>query len=384
MARSFTTVVDITIKMRIAILRPIPQFSFSMDVYADGLIGGLKQIKPDWEIIEFAPVLSNPKGNPILRGIDKYYQRYWHYPQLLRQQLDIDLFHIVDHSDGHLLYWLKKLHQPTVITCHDLINLTQPDTFTGRSLVPLISMASWKFAVAGIQYADRSIAVSSHTAQDMTEYLNIPSSEISVIPNAVDAKFKTIPSEEIKAFRQHQGISDDDFCLLNVGSNNLRKNIDSILRAIAILKTQNLPIHFWKAGANFNADQQKFIVEHNLLNCVTYLGKPSPKELIQLYNAADVLVAPSLYEGFGLTILEAMSCRTPVITSNVTSLPEVAGEAAILIEPRDIQGIVTAVSRLYSEPLYRQSLIDKGLARVKQFTWSNTATQVAQVYQLVT
>lgn len=366
--------------MRIAILRPIPQFSMSMDVYADGLIGGLKKIKPDWEIIEFAPVLSNPKGNLILRGIEKYYQRYWHYPRLLQQQLNIDLFHIVDHSDGHLLYWLKKLPQPTVITCHDLINLTQPETFAGRSFVPQISMASWKFSIAGMQYANHTVAVSSHTAKDMTEHLNIPPSAIATIPNAVDSQFLPIAPEEIQSFRGSKGITSQHFCLLNVGSNNLRKNINSILQAIAILKNQ-LPIHFWKAGADFNDEQKEFIAVHNLADCITYLGKPSFEELIKLYNAADVLIAPSLYEGFGLTILEAMSCGTPVITSNVTSLPEVAGEAAILVEPQNINEIVAAVTRLYAQPLERQSLIEKGLARVKQFTWSKTAAQVAQVYQ---
>lgn len=367
--------------MRIAILRPIPQFSFSMDVYAEGLIGGLKKVKPDWEIVEFAPVLSHFKSNPVLRGIDKYYQRYWHYPKQLKQLSNIDLFHIIDHSDGHLLYWLKNLPQPKVITCHDLINLTQPDTFTGRSLVPIVSMTSWKFAVAGIKYANRAIAVSNHTAQDMVEHLDISRSKIATIPNAVDSQFTTIDLATINTYRQDRGITERDFCLLNVGSNNLRKNIDSILKAIAILKSQDLPIHFWKAGADFNSHQKQFITAHNLTDYVTYLGKPSFEELIKLYNAADVLVAPSLYEGFGLTILEAMSCGTPVITSNVTSLPEVAGEAAILIEPQDIQALVNAISCLYTQPNVRQSLINQGLARVEQFTWEKTAAQVAQVYQ---
>lgn len=366
--------------MRIGILRPIPQFSFSMDVYASGLISGLKAVKPDWEIIEFTPKLSD-SHNPIVRGINKYRQRYWRYPRELQQQSDIDLFHIIDHSDGHLLYWLKNLPQPKIITCHDLINLTQPETFKGRSLVPIVSMTSWKFAIAGMKYADRIITVSSHTAKDVTHCLNIPQPQITTIPNAVDSQFKILTQQKISSFRRNKGLSDRDLVVLNVGSNNLRKNITTILEAIAILKRQNCPIHFWKAGADFNSEQKSFIAARGLTDCVTYLGKPNPEELSEIYNAADVLVAPSLYEGFGLTILEAMACGTPVITSNVTSLPEVAGDAAILVKPTDINGIVSSLSRLQKEPLLRQSFIDKGLARVKQFTWEKTAIQVARVYQ---
>ena len=365
-------------RMRIGILRPIAGFSFSMDVYADGLVDGLKTVKPDWEIVELAPTLANPKGNPILAGMEKYYQRYWHYPRQL-QQHQIDLFHIIDHSDGHLLYWLNKLPKPKIITCHDLINLTQPASFQGRSILPLVSLASWKFAVRGMRHADRIIAVSNYTAKDVTQHLDIAAASIASIPNAVDSRFQPIPQSAIE-FRQQQNLDKQDFCLLNVGSNNSRKNIDTILKAIALLK-QDLPIHFWKAGADFNPAQKSFIAERNLSDCVTYLGKPSPEQLVQIYNAADALVAPSSYEGFGLTILEAMACGTPVITSNVTSLPEVAGNAAILVAPTDIEAIVAAISRLQGDADYRQMLREKGLARSKQFTWVKTAERVVRVYQ---
>ena len=366
--------------MKIGILRPVAGFSFSMDVYADGLIGGLKEVRPDWKIIEFAPILSKVQSNPILTGLDRYYQRYWHYPRQLKQQ-QLDLFHIIDHSDGHLLYCLKQQPQPKVITCHDLINLTQPETFRGKSLLPAVSIASWQLAIKGMQYADRVIAVSNHTAKDITQHLYISPQLITTVPNAVSSEFKPLLQDEITVFRQRHNICKQDFCLLNVGSNNLRKNVSSILEAIAILKQENLPVHFWKAGADFDAEQKSFIAAKNLSNCVSYLGKPDEVQLRQIYNAADVLVAPSTYEGFGLTILEAMACGTPVVTSNVTSLPEVAGDAAILVEPSDVESIAGAISRLIAEPQYQQLLSDRGLARAKQFTWSKTAQQVVEVYQ---
>lgn len=361
--------------MRVAILRRTLKASFSMDIYADSLVRGLKTVRPDWEIIERSPTGST-------NGIQKYHDRYWQYPRTLKH-LEADIFHIIDHSDGYLSYWLKRYRKPNVITCHDLINLIKPETFQGRARFPLVSMTAWRLAVQGMREADQIIAVSSHTKKDVIEHLNISSHNITVIPNAVDSIFRPLPSEDIQAFRYEQELSQDTFCLLNVGSNNLRKNVSTILTVVASLKEQGLPIQFWKVGADFNADQISFIEANHLETCVTYLGQPNEKTLVKIYNAADVLLAPSLYEGFGLTILEAMACGTTVIAANVTSLPEVAGDAAILVEPFDIKAMATAIHRLDKDLQYRQELVQKGLERVKQFTWKRTAEQVVCVYEQV-
>lgn len=114
---------------------------------------------------------------------------------------------------------------------------------------------------------------------------------------------------------------------------------------------------------------------------MTYLGKPDKCTLVQIYNAADILLSPSLYEGFGMTILEAMACGTPVITSNVTSLPEVAGDAAVLVDPTDVQAMVETICRLHNDSVYRQELSSKGLARARLFTWEATAEQIATTYE---
>lgn len=136
-----------------------------------------------------------------------------------------------------------------------------------------------------------------------------------------------------------------------------------------------------ESRCRFYCRAKKFIQTHSLENCVTYLGKPDKESLVNIYNAADVLLSPSLYEGFGITILEAMACGTVVITSNVTSLPEVAGDAAILVAPNDVTTMVKAVGELLEKPLYRKSLVERGLARVKMFTWEKTAEQVATLYE---
>lgn len=366
--------------MRIAILRSTSQSSFSMKVYANNIVKGLREVRPEWDIVDLSPKVSTlrPLGSAG-RAAGKYYERYWRYPLSFKHQ-SADIFHVVDHSDGHLVPWLKQFGKTVVITCHDLINLVQPEMYRGLSLAPVISLNTWRWSVHRMTAADQIIAVSSHTAKDVSEQLGIASSTITTVPNAVSQFFQPLPPEEVLAFRHQHKVSPDTFCLLNVGSNNPRKNVSAILHVMRLLKERQQPIHFWKAGSDFNAEQYEFIDSHRLGDCISYLGKPDDSMLIKLYSAADVLLAPSLYEGFGLTVLEAMACGTPVITSNVSSLPEVAGDAAITVAPTDYSSMADAVERLRQDANFRQHLIGAGHARAKTFTWLNTAEQVAQVY----
>ncbi|MEM8828697.1 MAG: glycosyltransferase family 1 protein [Cyanobacteria bacterium P01_G01_bin.19] len=368
--------------MRIAILRRTAGASWSMDVYADRLIDGLKKVRPDWTIVQCAPA-SEQKQQPFwLRGIQKYYERYWRYPAKL-SKLNADIFHIIDHSDGYLSSWLKRQSKSNIVTCHDLINLVMPETFVGRAKFPAISMMAWRLGVQGMKKADRIITVSTHTKNDTVEHLGICDRKIAVIPNAVDSSFRQLDSERIRQFRQQQGLEPNTLCLLNVGSNNARKNISTILKVVSQLKSQKIPACFWKVGADFNLEQKNLIKNWGLQDCITYLGQPEAENLVEIYNAADCLVAPSTYEGFGLTILEAMSCGTAVVTANVTSMPEVAGDAAILVPPLDTAEIAKQLTQLYLNPGERQELVNKGLERVKQFTWEQTAEKVARVYEQV-
>lgn len=375
--------------MRVVVLRRFRNASISMDVYADGLVNGLRAVCPDWEIHELAPRLDSSemkaakkgRGAFIIEGIRKYYERYWRFPQSLKKE-DADIFHIIDHSDGHLLYWLKKFQKKAAITCHDIINLVAPETFENRAQLPGLSMMVWEKSVKEMKRADHIVSVSSHTKKDIVRSLQIDTEKVSVVPNAVDPVFHTLPKETITQFRAEAGVS-QRFCLLNVGSNHSRKNIDAILQALPPLKDSGIPVTFWKVGKNFTEAQRAFISEHGLNENTDYFGQPSLEMLIKIYNSADVLIAPSLYEGFGLTVLEAMACGLAVITSNVTSLPEVAGDAAILVEPTDVGAIAAGVERLYKDPEYHQKMVHKGIERAAQFSWENTARQVAAQYKKI-
>lgn len=364
--------------MRVIIARSRP--IFSMDVYADGLVTGLKTIRPEWEIVEVTPNHLDRKSHSWASGFSTYYERFWHYPRTVAKQ-KADIFHIIDHSYGHLAYFLKITGKPVIVTCHDLVHFIYPENLYDQARLPLVSMAAWKFAVLGMGWADHIVTVSSNTASDVVQVLNAQLEQITVVPNAVDSLFRPLFQQEVETFRQQHRISPETLCLLNVGVDHPRKNIFTILRVLEHLQNQGLSVHLWRAGSDFTDNETTFLQTHGLENSVTYLGQPDAPTLVQVYNAADVLLAPSLYEGFGMTVLEAMACGTPVITSNVSSLPEVAGDAAILVAPMDVQAIIKAVCRLQNESAYRNWLIDKGLKRAKSFNWETTAEQIAKVYE---
>jgi glycosyltransferase involved in cell wall biosynthesis len=357
-----------------------------MDVYADNLVSELRQIRPHWTITEIAPDPwwdGEDSSWHSGTGLRKYYERFWHHPRQVKQQ-ETDLFHIIDHSNAHVAYWLTRLGKPIVVTCHDLVQFIYPELLREQARFPAFSTAMLNYSVRGMLKANQVITVSSNTANDVETILGIERQKITVIPNGTDKHFHPLPKGSVEHLRQTYTTSPDEICLLNVGSSHHRKNLVTVLKVLHTLIQQGISIRLWKAGDDFTADQKAFIQTHQLEQKVTYLGKPTPDLLLEIYNAADILIAPSLYEGFGLTVLEAMACGAPVITSNVSSLPEVAGDAAILVDPIDVQAMSEAILQLRNTASYRQVLREKGMERVCKFTWRQTAEQVAQVYENLT
>jgi glycosyltransferase involved in cell wall biosynthesis len=372
--------------MRLVIVRREAGIALSMDVYADNLVAELKTIRPNWQIVEIAPQPWSRSPENLWHsgtGIRKYYERFWHHPQQVCQ-LEGDIYHIIDHTNAHVAYWLKRKGKPIIITCHDLVQFIYPEILKGQSRFPAFSMASWQFSVRGMRDAKCVVAVSSNTAKDVHERLDIELQRIVVVPNGVEASFRPLPSEKVKYFRQKYQRFPEEICLLNVGSTHQRKNIITVLKVLKTLKDRGLSVCLWRLGGKFMAEQIAFIKEHNLDQDILDFGTADQNILIQLYNAADVLLAPSLYEGFGLTVIEAMACGLPVITSNVSSLPEVVDNAAVMVEPMDIQTISEAVVSLKYNSIYRQKFIAQGFVRAKQLTWKKSAEHLVSIYEQLT
>ncbi len=327
--------------MQVVIVRREPKVAFSMDVYADNLVAELKKVRPDWDIVEISPQPWCDEdaedlwqsGNPLR----KYYERFYNFPRTVNQ-LKADIFHIIDHTDGHVAYGLKKTGKSVIVTCHDLVQYIYPEILNNEARFPAFSLAVWRYSVKGIAAADRTIAISNNTAQDIINWLKINPEKISMVFNGVNSNFRLPDPKIATEWRQKHIKFSEEICLLNVGNNHQRKNIETVLKVVKAMVGSNTPVRLWKVGEDFYPEQKQYIQANNLDKHITLINNPDRDTLIRFYHAADILLAPSLYEGFGLTILEAMACGTPIITSNVSALPEVAGDAAILVEPTDVEG----------------------------------------------
>jgi glycosyltransferase involved in cell wall biosynthesis len=231
---------------------------------------------------------------------------------------------------------------------------------------------------------DRIITISQNSKNDICEYLKMPEEKVEVIHLAADQGFRTLTEEEVNpVLSQHRLCSP---YILFVGSLEPRKNLIRLLEAYADLRKITTKWGLVIVGVRNNWKSTPVaskVEELDLQDSVTFTGYLPDEDLPAIYNGADVFCFPSLYEGFGLPVLEAMACGTPVITSNISSLPEVAGDAALLVDPYSVKEIASAMQNLLEDEDLAQSVRDKGLKRAAQFTWERTARETLAVYRNV-
>jgi glycosyltransferase involved in cell wall biosynthesis len=236
-----------------------------------------------------------------------------------------------------------------------------------------------------IRVADRIIAVSESTRGDLVELLHAPPKRITVVPEAADARFHPIEDRAAFAPVRLRYALPGRF-LLFVGLLEPKKNVGGLLHAVARLKrTGRWPGDLrlvvvgdrgWAVGT---LPQQVRTLE--LEGIVRFLGHVPDADLPLLYGAAEAFVFPSLYEGFGLPVLEAMACGTPVVASTRGSLPEVAGDAAVLVDPDRPESLAEGIARVVGDPALREECRDRGLRRARAFSWRRTAEATLDVYR---
>ncbi|MBI2984794.1 MAG: glycosyltransferase family 4 protein [Candidatus Kerfeldbacteria bacterium] len=267
--------------------------------------------------------------------------------------------------------------RPSVVTVHNLVSYKYPEwfptqVFSTRVLVP-----------RSLRRAKRVIAVSESTKRDIREQFDVPVEKIVVIPEAADVAI--LPLED----------ADDDVrkvyhlperFVLFVGTIEPRRNIRTLLEAWRDLwhhQTELGDVKLVLAGSlgRRGKRQLRAIRELRLEGAVRFLGSVTRNHKVKLIEEAMAFVYPSLYEGFGLPILEAMSLGTPVISSTSSSLPEVAADAALLFEPTDVQGLARAMHRLLTNPKFAAELAQRGRRRARHFSWMATAKQTLRVYE---
>ncbi len=227
------------------------------------------------------------------------------------------------------------------------------------------------------------IIVSSHsTKKDLMERYNVDEKKIQVLYPAADECFRAA-SDERDALNTRRKYNAEAGYLLHISSSDPRDNTPTVISAY---KKTLSELKFPKKliiGGNVGLKKEgleKLITELNLKNNVIFTGHLSEEELVALYQAADLFIDPSLYEGFGFQVIEAMSCGIPVVTSNVTSLPEIVGDTGILVSPTDIDSLVSALVRVSTDSELHNSMCQKSLERAKFFSWEKAAQETLVVY----
>ncbi len=232
--------------------------------------------------------------------------------------------------------------------------------------------------------AKRLLTISESTKRDAIRLLNVDANKIDVAYPGVDTEFfQTFPPATLETFRREKQLP--EHFVLFIGTREPRKNIPTLIRGFALAKRQqNFPHHLVLAGGRGWMDQEipRAIAETGLGNEVIFPGFVPHHELPLWYRAAAAFAYPSQYEGFGMPALEALASGTPVITSNVSSLPEAVGDAALLIDPQSPEQIADALIRVLSDDALRNEMETRGLEHARQFTWTRAAQVTAQSYRL--
>ena len=284
------------------------------------------------------------------------------------------------------LLWVRPRLHPVVVTVHDIVPfLVRQDEEQSTFRHPL-DVVFDQLAMSGLGRADALITVSDFTKATVVQKLGIRGDKIFVVPEGVAYDVfhpASIPDGFYHAYKLDQSCR----YVLYVGSENPRKNLPRLLQAFAQVRASLPEVRLIKIGSPEYGPQAESlrarVQELGLADAVLFYDHIPDEDLARFYNVSTLFVFPSLMEGFGLPPLEAMACGTPVVCSNAASLPEVVGDAAITVDPYDVEALAEAMYRVLSDPDLADDLRRRGLERAARFTWERTARETVQVYREV-
>jgi len=353
--------------------------------YSAALLTALRAM-PDLDVAVFSPepLATEPAATviaapPLLRSA-RVRKVWWEQVGVARaaRRAGVALVHIP--------YFAAPLRQrvPHVVTVHDVIPLLFPVYAGGRAMRAYLRLVS-----VGTRRAAQVITDSDCSKRDAIRVLGLDARRVTVVPLAVEAAFGAMPSNDaLAAVRARLGLGGKRV-VFNVAGLDVRKNVETLLRAFA-RALPNLPPDVALViggGAHGNAtlypDPQPLVRELGIGDRVIFPGPVSATEKRALYHLAACYVAPSRYEGFGLTPLEAMAAGTPVIAADASCTPEVVGDAALLVAPDDTDGFSAALVRVFTNASLAQRLSEAGRRQAESFSWERTAAATRGIYQRV-
>jgi glycosyltransferase involved in cell wall biosynthesis len=265
-----------------------------------------------------------------------------------------------------------------IVTIYDMTYKAYPETMTSFKLALDLNLKN------SCNRADKIITIASFSKEEIVKYLSINPEKIAVTPLGVDInRFHPIKDRSLLLnIKKKLNISEDYF--LYLGTLEPRKNIKRMIEAYAILKRKynDIPqlVLAGRLGWGYDSIFES-IAKNKLENVIKYINYISDEDKILLLNGAFLFIYPSLYEGFGLPPLEAMACGIPVLTSNTSSLPEVVGNAALAVDPLDIDAILNGMECLINNHNLRKDLSERAMVQAKKFSWDSTASMTMDVYQ---
>lgn len=265
----------------------------------------------------------------------------------------------------------------TILTVNNVAAFKTPDVFPRLSVMK--HKAILKFMASK---ADKVIAVSQSIKKDLEEALNCPEDKISVIYSGFDKRFSENQSAQKEKVLQKFGLENKKYILF-LGTLEPAKNISRLLEAFKIFKEKRQDYKLVLAGKNgwLSAEYRQMVKDLEIEEDVVFTGYVVGDEIGSLFAQADFFILPSLYEGFGTTVLEAFASGTPAIVSNVSSIPEIAGDAAEFVNPLDAQNIADAMLKLAGDENLKQALREKGKKQVENFNWEKCARETLEVYK---
>ncbi|MCL4473373.1 MAG: glycosyltransferase family 4 protein [Actinobacteria bacterium] len=263
-----------------------------------------------------------------------------------------------------------------VVTCPDIEPLRRPDLFPRKIVV------YYRMMMKRLRTATSIIAISANTATDLQACLGVDAGRIHVIPLGVDAHYMTVTDAGTLEETARRHDLPESF-ILYVGNTMRHKNLPCLIRAMAIIRGRHPEITLLIAGARdrYRGEVEKVIREAGQENSIRFLGHVSESDMPALYSSASVFAFPSLYEGFGLPVLESMACGTAVVASNAASIPEVVGDAGILVDAASDNEMAEAIMLLLEDRAAAAELSERGIERARKFTWEKCAQRHLEVYR---
>jgi glycosyltransferase involved in cell wall biosynthesis len=352
---------------------------FGIGTYIRNLVRGLAKIDQTTEYV----LLSRDKDlgfaatlGPNFRAVA---ERAGHYS--VAEQLSLPLAVRRERVDlFHAPHYVLPLLTPgrSVVTIHDCIHLMFPEYLKHRLGYAYARASMWTAA----HKADRIFTVSEQSKRDILKFFHVPPDKIVVTPNAIDERFSVEPNaEHVTQIRERYQLS--HAYILYVGNIKPHKNLERLIEAFHLVRSQGRSeLELLIIGDEISKLQslRRAVHKYDLHRYVRFHGFVPQETLSVLYRLASVFVFPSLYEGFGLPPLEAMACGTPVVTSNVSSLPEVVGDAAVLVDPYSPEAIAEGILKVLSSAHLRADMRQRGFARVKEYSWERSVARVREVY----